>query len=275
MTEQTLDQKAEPPIHTVTSSDGTMIAYDRVGQGPPVVIVSGGLNQRVMFETLVDLLTDRFTVINYDRRDRGDSARIDPEKYSLELEIDDLAAVIAETSELPYVIANCTGSIIALFAAARGVPMAKLVIYEPPYGETEEGRPIITPDYLARLKALLAAERYDDAVLLFLKEAVGHSDDFVRRFRSHPAWPMFNGLARTIPYDHEVLGDGPVPTDIMNKVKVPTLVMQGGLSPQWQRNACAIIADCIPGGRLVTIEGASHVMPLAEVADPIIQFFNA
>jgi pimeloyl-ACP methyl ester carboxylesterase len=272
MTQHVLDEQAQPPLRSITSSDGTTIVYDQIGSGPPVVLVCGGLNQRVMYQKLVDLLCDKFTVINYDRRGRGDSADGDPTKYSMDLELEDFTAILAEADQPPFVVANCTGAILAAYAAARGVPMAKIAMYEPPYG-VGENRPIAQPDYLNRLQSLVDAGRNDEAVMLFQKEAVGNTDDFIERFRTHPAWPLFAGLAHTLPYEHVILGDGVVPEEIMKRVPVPTLVMEGSLSPDWQRNACGVVSDLIPGAKRMVIQGAGHVMPLAEIADPVTEFF--
>ncbi len=272
MSQQALDEQAGPPVRTITASDGVTIAYDQVGSGPPVVLVCGGLNQRVMYQKLVDLLTDKFTVINYDRRGRGDSTDGDPGNYTMDIELADLAAVIAEADQPPFVIANCTGAILAAYAAAQGVPMAKIAMYEPPYGVGED-RPVAQPDYLERLQGLVDAGQRDEAVMLFQKEAVGNTDDFIERFRTHPAWPLFAGLAHTLPYEHVILGDGSVPEEIMKRVPVPTLVMEGSLSPQWQRRACGVVADLIPDSQRLVIKGAGHVMPLAEIAEPVTEFF--
>ena len=267
-------QQDGPAVHTVKSSDGTVIAYDRVGEGPPVVLVCGGLNQRVMYQKLVDQLSDRYTVLNYDRRGRGDSGDGDPEQYTMELELDDLAAVIGEADQPPYVIANCTGSILTAHAAANGVPMAKIAMYEPPY-VVGGGKPPVPEDLLARLKELVAAGRNDDAVVLFQIEAVGNSPEFVERFRQHPAWPLFAGLANTLPYEHVIYGDGSVPEDVMRKVRVPTLVMEGDTSPIWQRNACELVAELIPDSQRLIFPGAGHVMPVGEVGKPATEFFAA
>jgi len=265
---------ARQDYHTVTSTDGTPIAYDRTGDGPPVVLISGGLNQRVMYTKLVNLLSDRFTVYNYDRRGRGESGDGDPETYTMDLEIDDLRAVLDAVGEPALVVANCTGGIIAAHAAARGVPMAKLAMYEPPYAVGGD-RPVAAADYLDRLKALIAEGRNDDAVVLFQKEAVGNSDEFIARFRSHPAWPLFAGLAHTLPYERVIVGDGTIPADVMRQVGVATLVLEGGASPAWQRNACAVMAELIPGADRQVLQGKGHVFPLVEVAPFLEKFFTS
>jgi pimeloyl-ACP methyl ester carboxylesterase len=260
-------------FRTVTSTDGTSIAYDVIGSGPAVVLISGGLNQRVMYQKLIDLLQDSYTIFNYDRRGRGDSGDGNPETYTLDHEIDDLEQVLEAVREPAHIVANCTGAIIAAHAAARGIPMAKLALYEPPYAVGGD-KPVAGSDYLARLKALIASGRRDEAVMLFQKEAVGNTDEFIEKFRSHPAWPLFAGLAHTLPYERVIVGDGSVPADVMRNVDVPTLVLEGGLSPAWQRNACAVVADLIPGAQRQVIEGQGHVFPLAEVAPLAKQFFG-
>src|SRR3712207_2242933 len=60
-------------MNRVTSSDGTTIAFDRLGDGSPLILVCGGSTDRMANTPLARLLAPHFTVLNYDRRGRGDS----------------------------------------------------------------------------------------------------------------------------------------------------------------------------------------------------------
>src|SRR4051812_41240828 len=155
------------PLQYVVSADGTRIAYEVSGDGPAVVIIGGGLNDRAMFTPFAQLLSPHFTVYNYDRRGRGDSEYGNPEHFSMEREIEDLAAVIAATGEPTSVFANCTGGMIAISAATAGVPMKKLGLYEPPYDS-----PRATAAQIALLKHFIVEDRRDDAVTLFARDMV-------------------------------------------------------------------------------------------------------
>lgn len=261
-------------MDTVKSNDGTAIAYDLIGEGPPVVLISGGLNQRIMYGKLVGPLSEQHTVFNYDRRGRGDSGDGDPDTYTIEREIEDLATVIDAIGEPASVFGNCTGGIIALHAAAAGVPMEKLGLYEPPWAVGGD-KPVAGPDYLDRLKALIDAGKRDEAIMMFQKEAVGASDEFVQRLRNHPAWPIIVGLAHTLVYDRVVVGDGSIPADVIRKVDVPTLLMEGGASSSWQRNACTEVANLLPNVQREVLPGQGHVFPLVESAPYLLKFFGS
>jgi pimeloyl-ACP methyl ester carboxylesterase len=87
-----------PPVKKARSADGTLIAYERFGDGPPIILVGGALTSALRsFRPFVDLaqaLSSTFTVYTYDRRGRGDSG--DTQPYAVDREIDDLEALIAE-----------------------------------------------------------------------------------------------------------------------------------------------------------------------------------
>jgi hypothetical protein len=84
-------------MNTVTSSDGTTIAFDRLGDGPPVIVVCGQTCDRALMRPTAEELAKNFIVFNYDRRGRGDSGDTAP--YAVEREIEDLGALIAEAGD--------------------------------------------------------------------------------------------------------------------------------------------------------------------------------
>lgn len=259
------------PVEKVTSTDGTAIAFERSGDGPPLVIIGGGLNEKATFGTLSELLGEKFTVLNYDRRGRGDSGDGDRDRYTIDREIDDLAAVLDAAGAPSVVFANCTGGMIAVEAAARGVPMVKLALYEPPYGSPEE-RPQVPPDYLDRLTALIAQGRNSDAVVLFQRESVGFADEFIAQFQKHPAWPAFEALAPTLLYDTIIGNPGLIPFDRLARITAPTLVVDGGDSPAWQQHACEDIARALPNGTHARVPGQSHIMNKQATAPVLLDF---
>lgn len=259
-------------VHTVTSSDGTAIAYERSGDGPPVVVVGGGLNEKATFATLSELLSEKLTVFNYDRRGRGHSGDGDRASYTVDLEIDDLAAVIEAVGEPTFVFANCTGGMIAVLAAARGVPMRKLAMYEPPYADSSERAPL-PADYMDRLEELIRTGHHDEAILLFQKESVGNTDEFISWFRKHPAFPSFAALAPTLIYDGIIGNEGSIPFAELPKITAPALVIDGGASPEWQRNACEMLARSLPRARHVRMDGEGHIMNKQKIAPILTDFF--
>ncbi len=244
------------PVETVTSTDGTPIAYEKSGSGPPVVIVGGGLNDRAMFNPLASIMSERFTVFNYDRRGRGDSGYGDPNRYTIDREVEDLAAVLDAVGEPSHVFANCTGGQIAILAAARGVPMARLCLYEPPYWSPE-----VTPTQLSILKQLIETDRREEAVTLFGRDIVGFlSDDSLEYFKQHPAWQAFESMAPSTYYDAIISKDhSQIPHTELPKIAVPTLVMRGDEGEQEIHDSCARIAAEIPGATLLTMAGCTHL----------------
>src|SRR6266853_2457474 len=118
-------------MNRVQSADGTVIAFDQSGRGPAMILVVGAFSDRSSTKTLALQLGSQFTVYEYDRRGRGDSG--DTAAYSIEREVDDLAAVAAAAGGPPFVFGHSSGGALALEAAARGVPVRRLAIHEPPY----------------------------------------------------------------------------------------------------------------------------------------------
>src|SRR5437867_3728231 len=208
-------------MHTVISKDGTKIAYDKEGEGPAVILVAGALSVR--FPELSKLLAPRFTVFNYDRRGRGDSG--DTEPYAVEREVEDLDALIAEAGGSASVFGTSSGAILALEAAAHGLAITKLALWEPPFSVDADG-PRRHKEYMTRLTELLAADRRGDAVELFMK-LVGIPPEFIAQAHHAPWWSATEDLAHTLAYDATVMGDSTVPTERVASVMVPTLVMDG------------------------------------------------
>jgi acyltransferase len=257
------------PIETVRSADGTTIAYEKSGSGPPVVIVGGGLNEKAMHAELAEGLSQHFTVLNYDRRARGDSDdRLDG-PYTVEREIEDLAAVIEAANEPCFVFANCTGGMVAVPAAASGVPMAKLAMYEPPYGA-----PPVPDGYMDQLAELLRERRHTEAVAHFLKYAQ-FIDAEIEHLQDHPIWPAFEAMAPSMLYDAILCATGTrIPTEQLAQIRVPSLVLGGKESPDWMLNNCGAVAGGIPEGHFVTMESAGHLMDDIEGAKLLARFFH-
>lgn len=260
-------------MDTVISDDGTPIAFDRSGDGPPLVLVGGALSDRGAAAPLAALLAPSFTAIAYDRRGRGDSGDTPP--YAVEREIEDLQALLAEAEGSAFVFGHSSGAVLALEATARGLPVERLALYEPPF-IVDDTRPPLPEDYLPRLEELLAAGDRGEAVAYFLRVGPGVSEEMLAELRGSPAWPRMEALAHTLPYDGRVMGDtvfgGPLPGERWASVPVPTLVMDGGDSPPWQRNAARALADVLPSARHRTLEGQTHGFAPEVMASALLGF---
>ena len=265
-------------MNTVTSKDGTTIAFDRSGEGPAIILVGGALQHRAIDPStarLAELLSPNFTVYHYDRRGRGDSGDTAP--YAVEREVEDIDALIQEAGGSAHLFGMSSGAVLALHAAAAGLDITKLALYEPPF-MVDDTRPPLPEDYRERLTELLAADRRGDAVELFLTEAVGVSAETVAPMRGAPFWSAFEAVAHTLPYDDAIMGDTmhgePLPAGAWASVTIPTLVADGDASPAWARNAVAALVEVLPGARRRTLEGQTHQVD-PEVLAPVVEEFLA
>jgi pimeloyl-ACP methyl ester carboxylesterase len=241
-------------MNTVISKDATTIAFDRAGEGPPVILVCGGLTTRAANAGLADLLSSHCTVFNYDRRGRGDSGDTPP--YAVEREFEDLHAVIAEAGGSAAVFGASSGAILALEAAAHGLPITKLVLWEPPFNVDEDGVRRWR-EYRTRLDELLTAGRRGEAVEHFMT-MVGLPAEFVAQARNAPMWPALEAVAPTLAYDAAVMGDSTVPAERAASVTVPTLVLDGSASFAIIESAAEAVARALPNARRRTLEGQTH-----------------
>jgi pimeloyl-ACP methyl ester carboxylesterase len=255
----------------VTSSDGTQIAFDRSGSGPPVVMIGGGPTDRSANSQVAELLAAHFTVFNYDRRGRGDSSDTAP--FAIDREYDDLGAVIAAAGGSVAIYGTSGGAVIALEGAARGLGVTKLGLWEPPYIlDDENDRPRPAKDYQAQLDAAVKEGRPGDAVELFFTEAVGMPPEFVGQMREMPFWPSMEALGQPLVYDAAIMGDFRLPATTLQKVRVPTLVLDGATVPWMSRSADAV-AKVVPGAERRTLSGQPHNVDPAAIAPVLIEYF--
>jgi pimeloyl-ACP methyl ester carboxylesterase len=258
---------------TTTSKDGTVIAYERVGTGPALVLVDGAMCYREFgpCRSLANHLADRFTVTFYDRRGRGESG--DTQPYAAEREYEDLAAVIAAAGGDAYVLGFSSGAALALQAAAAGVPMKKLASYEAPYVgmNLKKG---VEPDYLAELNARLAKGDRGGAVGYFMVDMVGGPAYLPLMMRLMPKiFAQLKAVAHTLAYDATVMGGFTVPAATLARITVPTLVMGGSKAKPNMVAAVQGVADAVPGSVHKTLAGQTHQVRDEAIAPEIIGFF--
>ena len=258
-------------MNKVTSRDGTTIAFDRLGDGPPVVLVSGGSTDRMANAPLAEVLAEHFSVFNYDRRGRGDSGDAAP--YAVEREVEDLDAVIAAAGGSAAVYGTSSGAALALEAAASGLPITKLALWEPPF-IVDGSRPRPPADTAATFEELVSAGRRADAVEFFMAKIVGMPAEFVTEARQAPWWLAQEALAHTLAYDATIMGDHSVPTERVAAVEAPTLVIDGAASPAWMHAAAQAVANLLPAGRYHTLDGQEHNVA-AEALAPVLEAFFA
>jgi pimeloyl-ACP methyl ester carboxylesterase len=240
----------------VSSSDGTPIGFDRSGAGPPVILVTGAFSDRSQLAQLAKLLAADFTVLNYDRRGRGQSG--DTQPYAVEREIEDLDAVIGAAGGSSFVFGGSSGAALALEAAVAGLAIEKLALYEPPY-VVDDSRPPVPADIATQLSELISAGRRGDAAALFMSAGALVPPELIAEMRKAPFWPATEAMADTLPYDAAVMGSGNTPKlKPLASVTVPTLVIDGGASPAWMQNAADAVAGALPNAARSTIPGQGH-----------------
>lgn len=265
-------------MNKVTSKDGTTIAYDQTGKGQPVILVDGALCYRSFgpMPGLAKLLEPNFTVITYDRRGRGDSSNSKP--YALEREVEDIDALIQEAGGPVFLFGTSSGGALALEAAIKlSSKIKKLAVYEVPYNSDEIARQEYK-EYRKKLAEALAADRRGDAVVLFMK-LVGNPTEMIEGMRQSPVWPIFEAVAPTLAYDADTLGaDRSLPADRAARVKVPTLVMDGGANYEvmpFMGKTAKALAKAIPNAKHRTLEGQTHDVAMDVLAPVLTEFFKA
>ena len=242
-------------MRNVTSADGTTIAFDLLGSGAPVIMVVGAFNTRATTSLLAAALQDRFTILNYDRRGRGDSGDTPP--YSVEREIEDLDALIGEAGGSAAVFGYSSGATLALKAAAHGLEISKLALYDPPF-LVDDSHPRPPADLPEQLSQLVSAGRRGDAVELFQTKAVGIPEDVVVQMRHAPFRPGLEAIAHTLVYEATIIGDLTLPTDLIAAITAPTLVIDGEKSPPTMDGAARVLVETLPNGQRRTLAGEGH-----------------
>ena len=253
----------EDDMELVRSADGTEIALDRRGEGPPLVLVGGAFQDRTSMNSLAAGLHDAFTVYEYDRRGRGDSGNVPP--YAIAREVEDLGAVIEAAGAPAFVFGQSSGGALALEAAGRGLPIRALAVNEPPYAAGP------TTEFADRLDELVRNHQAAEATAAFL-ELVGTPPAVVAQMQAGPSWPRMQGFAPTLSHEVRLCNEGEPPADRLAAISIPTLALAGGDSPAWARDVAAAIAARVPTAQARVLAGQTHVAA-DEVLIPVLKEF--
>lgn len=259
---------AAPVERTVTSADGTTIAVSTAGQGPAVVLVAGPFDHRGFgaLTATAEALAEHFTVTWYDRRGRGDSGGGVADAHR---EVEDLEAVVAAVGGTPSAIGLCAGAGLVLLAAAAGVPVDRVVAWEPPYRASVDPR---FPD-AGRIGRLVGAGRRGAAVRFFLRRVLGTpwlAPVVLRTQR--PVWAGLLAGAATLPNDVAVMTGFAVPADTFARITTPVLVMTGGSSPDWLKLATHAAVEALPGSEHTVLQDQGHVVDGVALAAGVVPF---
>jgi pimeloyl-ACP methyl ester carboxylesterase len=263
-------------MNTVTSKDGTKIAFEAQGNGRALMLVDGAMTTRSSGTKpeLAKGLAQHFTVYSYDRRGRGDSG--DTQPYAVEREIEDIEVLIDEAGGSAFLYGHSSGACLAMEATvALGDKVGKLAMYEAPYNDDPQARKRWA-EYIKNLEEALASGRRGDAVALFMAY-VGMPATQIEGMRHAPFWGGMEAIAPTLAYDHVgIMGnDGSIPIDRAARVRVPTLQVSGGASPSFMLDTAKTLTKTIPHATLKTLEGQTHDVHPDVLAPVLVEFFAA
>jgi pimeloyl-ACP methyl ester carboxylesterase len=257
-------------MDTVSSKDGTTIAFDRLGDGPAVILVSGGSVDRGSNAGVAEILASGYRVFNYDRRGRGPSGDTPP--YAIDREVEDIEAVADAAGGSAYLYGSSSGAALALIAAEQ-LPgkITKLALWEPPFILDPAARP--PADQVEQYNTMLAEGRPGDAAQYFMEKVVRMPAEFVASARSQPWWAANEALAHPLPYDATIMGDYSLPVDRAAAVTIPTLVLDGGASFGFMGPTADALAKVLPHGQRRTLAGQEHNIDPNVLGPALKEFF--
>jgi pimeloyl-ACP methyl ester carboxylesterase len=261
-------------METVSSHDGTTIAYDKAGEGPALIVVDGALSVHSTGgkAELAKLLAPHFTVYGYDRRGRGRSGDTLP--YAVDREIEDIDALIGHAGGSAFLYGHSSGGTLAMHAAVRlGGRVGKIAVYEPPHNDDPDAQESWR-EYLSELGRLLADGRRGDAVALFMR-FVGTPGAQIEGMRQAPFWPGMEAIAPTLAYDHAaIIGeDWSAPTGLAARVSVPALVIAGDAGMPFMPRTARALSQAMPRGQLRLLAGQTHDVNPGVLAPVLADFF--
>jgi len=267
---------------TVTSKDGTKIAYTKQGSGPAVILVDGAFGHRAFgpMPGLVPLLSNDFTAVHYDRRGRGESG--DKQPFDKQREIEDIEALINSLGGSAYLYGISSGAAIAAVAASTlgAQKVTKLALYEPSYILDNSHAPI-PANYLDQLRKMLSEGRRGDMAALFMTDVVGLPAEMVAGMKQAPFWGATEQVAHTLLYDGAFMVDNqrakPMTDDLqgtMEAIEVPTIVIDGSATYPFLHSTAEIVAKNIAGAKRRTLEDQRHDIAPEAIAPVLIEFFK-
>ncbi|WP_165068306.1 alpha/beta fold hydrolase [Marisediminicola senii] len=242
-------------MDTVTSADGTSIAFERTGSGPVVVIVNGAMSTAADAADLAAALVGTgLSAIAYDRRGRGSSG--DVKGSTPDREVEDLAAVIDVAGDDAAIFGHSSGAVLALLATSVGVPSSALFLSEPPFrfGVHEPA-----PDLATRLQDHVDRGEPEEALMTFQRDAVGLPEEMIEQIRTSGVLASLVPLAQSTVYDTLLTSQVSTPTPAMLGVAQPVTVMRGEQTFAVLVAAADRLASAIDHAELVVVpESVMH-----------------
>jgi pimeloyl-ACP methyl ester carboxylesterase len=234
----------------IRSKDGTLIAYERSGEGPPLVLVHGALASHQRWVSILPELEKQFTVYAIDRRGRGESG--DASTYAIEREFEDVAAVVDSIGDGVCVLGHSYGALCVLEAALLTPNIRRVVAYEPPPAPVPEG-------LMERIQDLLDARDREGALITFVRELVRMPPHELERWRASPIFPTRLATVHTIPREFRAAEAYRFEPGRFKHLNVPTMMLLGGDSPLFARKNVEYWHDALPHSRIVVLPGQQHI----------------
>jgi pimeloyl-ACP methyl ester carboxylesterase len=242
-------------METIRSSDGTLIAYQRSGQGTPLVLVHGTTADHTRWAPVLAMFEQSYTVYAVDRRGRGGSG--DAESYAFEREVEDIVAVVTSIAEPVFLLGHSNGAILCLEAARRTPHVRKLVLYEPPI-PIPPGVKLYPSEMMSRIQALLERGDREGALTTFLQDIVHVPLYEMELLRSAPNWSARVAAAYTIPREIGGTNEYVFEPTRFEDLRTPTLLLLGGESPAFQKRVGEAVHAALPESQLRIMPGQQH-----------------
>jgi len=234
----------------IRSKDGTPIAYQRSGEGPPLVLVHGALASHQRWISILPELEKQFTVYAIDRRGRGESG--DASTYAIEREFEDVAAVVDSIGDGVNVLGHSYGALCVLEAALLTPNFRRLVAYEPPPAPVPDG-------LMERIQDLLDAGNRESAIITFVRDLVKMPPHEIEQWRASPIFPTRLATVHTIPREFRAAEVYQFEPERFKHLNVPTMILLGGASPPFARKNVECWHNTLPDSRIVVLPGQQHI----------------
>ena len=239
---------------TFTARDGVKLAGQATGEGPGLALVYGAMMEQSGWSRLAAYLREGHTVFTYDRRGRGESD--DGPDHSIEAEVQDLLSFLDVLPQPVDIFGHSSGALLTLHAAMEGMPVRRLVLYEPVLPAVRE--PKVPLDLPARIRSLVAAGDRDGAMEAFMRDGMWLPDAEIERARAGPRWQDQLRYVETAADDVNIARSYVLDPDRLARVQMPVLLLLGGSSPDWLRQGAEQFAEALPDARIEVVEGQGH-----------------
>ena len=258
---------------TLKSKDGTTIAYDKLGEGPALINITGASCFRnfMPIKQDVKVFAKEFTVFNYDRRGRGDSG--DTQPYAMEREVEDIEALIDAAGGKAHLYGHSSGAVLALEAAMR-LPskVNHVVMYDAAYVADEAEKHTFS-EMGKQVKTLLEQNNNKAALRTFFT-SIGMPKFFVWLLPIFPGWSTMTKLAPTLMYDIALTQDF-APYERVRSINAPMLLMAGEKSPPGMTRVAKQLAHSVSGAQLDIVAGQDHMVSAKVLLPKLVKFLKS